>query len=62
MTPDSLEFSSQQHYVKYNIDQVFIEGDGVQDRTRKSWHFEVPGENAGEKLRLWKNGKLFQKR
>lgn len=62
LTPDSIEFVSPQHYFKCYIDKVVIEGDGVQDRDRKVWHLEVPGENVIELLRSWKNGHLFQKR
>jgi len=62
LTPDSIEFASQQHYFKYYIDKVVTEGDGVQDRDWKVWHLEIPGENVGELLRSWKNGQLFQRR
>ncbi len=62
LTPDSIEFSSQQHYFKCYIDRVAIEGDGVQDRDGKVWHLEIPGEDVDELLRLWKNGQLFQKK
>ncbi len=61
LTSDSIEYASEQHYFKCYIDKVVIEGDGVQDRDRKVWHLEVPGENVGELLRSWKNGQLFQK-
>ena len=60
LAPDSIEFASEQHYFKYYIDKVVIEGNGVQDRDWKVWRLEIPGENVGELLRSWKNGQLFQ--
>ncbi len=62
LTPDSIEFASRQHYFKYHIDKVVIEGDGIQDRDWKVWHLEIPGENVGELLQMWKSGQLFQKK
>jgi serine/threonine protein kinase len=59
-TGDSIEFTSDQHYVKYSLDQVTIQGDGVQDRSGRSWNFEIPGENPAQILRLWKMEKLFR--
>ncbi len=61
LTGNSLEFSSPQHYVKYDIQKVVVDGDGVDDQSGRSWHFEIPGEDAGQILRLWKGGKIFNK-
>ncbi len=62
LTPDSIEFASRQHYFKCYVDRAVIDGDGVQDRDGKVWHLEIPGEDVGELLTLWKNAQLFQKK
>ncbi len=60
ITPDSIEFSSPQHYVKCARGSTQIDGDGVLDSNGKNWRFEIPGEDVSGLLRLWKDGKLFQ--
>jgi hypothetical protein len=62
LTPNSIEFASQQDYFKCYIDTAVIDGNGVQDRDGKVWRLEIPGENVGALLRSWKNGQLFQKK
>ncbi len=59
LTPEAIEFSSPQHYCKYQIGDVQIERDGFRGRDGNTWRFDVPGENVGELLRQWKAGKLF---
>ncbi len=59
LTPETIEFSSQQHYFKSQVSNVQIDRDGILDRYGNTWRFEVPGENVAELLRLWKAGKLF---
>ncbi len=61
LTPEAIEFSSLQHYCKYQIGDIQIERDGFRGRDGNTWRFDMPGENIGELLRQWKSGKLFSK-
>jgi len=60
LTPDSIEFSSHEHYFKHAIDSVQVDGNGIRDRNGKIWRFDISGEATAEQLRLWKTGQLFK--
>jgi hypothetical protein len=46
--------------VTYRIEEVHVDGNGIQDRSGKSWRFDITGEGAAARLRSWKSGSLFR--
>ena len=58
LTPESIEFISEEHTFKFDVGDVRLVRDGIQDPDGKSWRFTHAWNDLGHVLRMWKNGQL----
>jgi len=59
LTPQSIEFTSEQHIFKFDIKDVRLDKDGILDPSGRAWHFFMDGTDVEQVLSQWKKGVLF---
>ncbi len=59
LTPRAIEFSSPEHGFAYDIKQVRLHQDGIEDSEGKAWRFALPDADITAVLSRWKRGELF---
>ena len=61
LTPQSIEFISDEHEFKFDVGNVLLVRNGIQDPNGKAWRFSHEWTDLENVLSRWKRGELFRK-
>ncbi len=59
LTPRTIEFTSEQHAFRFDINEVQIDNGGFRDPSGREWHLSIEGADVDELLGKWKRGVLL---
>jgi hypothetical protein len=57
---NALVFESHDHPLRFGINDVQLDDDGITDASGKNWHFSIKDVDVRQVLRKWKEGTLFR--